>query len=93
MIYFVLIPLAALNIAEYSGIMEQIKYKLFYWIYTKNTKYVPFSIRPLDCPLCLSFWIGVLVTIKEYSQLTDLLLPFAASTVTVILDRIVKRLY
>lgn len=45
------------------GFAEEMKIKLFKFVKGKNVIYRPYSLRPLDCSLCLSFWIGVLILI------------------------------
>ena len=42
---------------------EEMKIKLFKFVKGKNVIYRPYSLRPLDCSLCLSFWVGVLILI------------------------------
>lgn len=45
------------------GFAEEMKIKLFKFIKGKNVIYRPYSLRPLDCSLCLSFWAGILILI------------------------------
>lgn len=45
------------------GFAEEMKIKLFKFVKGKNVIYKPYSLRPLDCSLCLSFWIGILILI------------------------------
>lgn len=45
------------------GFAEEMKIKLFKFVKGKNVIYRPYSLRPLDCSLCLSFWIGILILI------------------------------
>lgn len=42
---------------------EEMKIKLFKFVKGKNAIYRPYSLRPLDCSLCLSFWVGILILI------------------------------
>ena len=42
---------------------EEMKIKLFKFVKGKNVIYRPYSLRPLDCSLCLSFWVGILILI------------------------------
>lgn len=45
------------------GFAEEMKIKLYKFIKGKNVIYKPYSLRPFDCSLCLSFWVGVLILI------------------------------
>ena len=45
------------------GFAEEMKIKLFKFVKGKNVIYRPYSLRPLDCSLCLSFWVGILILI------------------------------
>lgn len=42
---------------------EEMKIKLFKFAKGKNAIYRPYSLRPFDCSLCLSFWVGLLILI------------------------------
>lgn len=42
---------------------EEMKIKLFRFVKGKKIIYRPYSLRPLDCSLCLSFWVGLLILI------------------------------
>lgn len=45
------------------GFAEEMKIKLFKFVKGKNVIYRPYSLRPVDCSLCLSFWVGILILI------------------------------
>lgn len=45
------------------GFVEEMKIKLFKFVKGKNVIYKPYSLRPFDCSLCLSFWVGILILI------------------------------
>jgi hypothetical protein len=81
-----IIVLAANFIAEKSGVMDQIKFRLYYRIYTRKTKYVPYRLKPFDCTMCLSFWLTLtyILFIHEY----NFTLPFAAATAGALISRL-----
>lgn len=60
MIYNILgVSALAILIAETSGIMNKIKYVLF------KKKPYEMRLKPFDCPLCLSFWLGLVYFSKQ----------------------------
>jgi hypothetical protein len=84
--YLIIVPLAADFIADRSGIMEQIKFMLFYRVYSKRTKYKPYRIKPFDCTMCMSFWLCLFLVIFS-GDTNNYLLPFAAACVGALLNR------
>lgn len=66
MMMYLNIFLAALILVygiDILGFVEEIKIKLFKFVKGKNTIYRPYNLRPFDCSLCLSFWVGLLILI------------------------------
>lgn len=64
-IKLLIIALAALTIVHYSGIISKLK------IWLHNRFEIPFEklrLRPLDCHICLAFWLGVVYFITEYME-------------------------
>lgn|GEM_PF-6066659 len=86
------IPLAANFIAEWSGVIDQLQYWLFYRIYTLKTPYNPGRWKPLDCPMCLSFWLGVGFVLIPHFSVDAILLPFASAAVAVLINKLNNRL-
>lgn len=86
----VLVPLACTFVAEKSGIMDKLKYWLFYRVFTKGTQYKQFRIKPFDCAMCLSFWVCLLVECIDKIEFnpTTALLPFAAAAVGSLISNI-----
>lgn len=92
LLYLLIVPLAALFIAEYSGVIQKLKYWLFYRRYTKETSYHEiYSLKPFSCPMCLSFWLAALTLFITYSSPIDLLFPFAAAGAAVIIQKLTNK--
>ncbi len=89
--YLLAIPLASLFIADYSGVIQKFKYWLFYRKYTEKTSYQEFRIKPLDCPMCLSFWIGAISLIWIYTAPISLILPWGAAGATVVIQKLINQ--
>lgn len=61
----IIIALASLTIVHYSGIVGQLKV----WLHTRFQ--IPFhqlKLKPLDCHICLSFWLSVLYFVAEVTE-------------------------
>lgn len=61
-------------------IPEVLKQKLYYIRYTKDSVYEPYSLKPLDCGLCMSFWITVAMYITLPLVLTPVVFIHACLT-------------
>ena len=96
----IIIGLIAWWIAEGCGIPQTIKW----WLKIKriwyNTNVVcnikmaqERRIKPLDCPLCMGWWIGLIYT---YSQTGSILHSFVigvlSSCVAIVISKLMKRL-
>lgn len=93
LILFLLIPLAANFITEWSGIIDTIKHWLFYCKYTKQTKYRFFRLKPFDCNLCLGAhitWI-YLVVIGGFTIFEIILLALAVGSISMMIGKFVAR--
>lgn len=42
-----------------SGFVEVIKEKIWNYLYNP-IPYTNWSLKPLDCPICLTFWVGLI---------------------------------
>lgn len=53
-----------------SGFVEVIKEKIWNYLYNP-IPYTNWSLKPLDCPICLTFWVGLiyLFIIKDITLL------------------------
>jgi len=93
LIKIIIISLASLTVVHYSGIIGELKIWLF------KTFDIPLNklrLRPLDCHICLSFWLAMLYFFTEMMengqhQLSDalslLLYSLSASTLSHFLYR------
>ena len=85
--YLLIIPLAANFIADRSGVMEKLKFWLFYRMYSRKTKYQHYRLKPFDCTMCLSFWISAFYLLTTYNS-NYILLPFAAATIGALIEKL-----
>lgn len=46
-------------IIDVSGIVDSIKHTIWKWLF-KDREYRWFSLKPFDCSLCMSFWMGLI---------------------------------
>lgn len=61
----IIIALASLTIVHYSGIVSQLKA----WLHTRFL--IPLNqlkLKPLDCHICLSFWLSALYFVAEVTE-------------------------
>lgn len=54
-----LIAVIVVFILDLSGFVEQIKRKAFKVLFPKK-QYTGFSLKPFDCSLCTTWWIGLI---------------------------------
>ena len=90
----IIIPLVANYVCDWSGLIDKIKYKLFYLRYTRITEYQHYSLRPLDCCKCFSVhlsWIYFLITDGRLS-LQTILLSLTSGAIAFIINRIINRI-
>lgn len=86
----ILIPLAANYLADFSGLMDQLKIFLFYRIYSRKTVYKYYRIKPFDCCGCSAFhlsWIYIL-SYDHFGIIQTLILSFAAGAVSTIINKV-----
>lgn len=61
-IKLIIISLAALTVVHYSGIVGKLKYFIHQQLHVPLQQ---IKLRPIDCHVCLSFWLSVLYFITE----------------------------
>ena len=61
-IKLLIIALAALTVVHYSGLVGKLKYFIHQQL---NIPLAQIRLRPIDCHVCLSFWLSVLYFITE----------------------------
>lgn len=49
-------------IVDISGFVDTIKRWVWKWLF-KDREYNDFELKPIDCSLCMSFWIGLIYLI------------------------------
>lgn len=47
-------------IIDLSGVIDNIKTAIWKWIFSGKREYQNFNLKPFDCSLCSTFWIGLL---------------------------------
>lgn len=83
--YFVMVPLAACFIANWSGVFQALKIRFYGPDWWKH------SWKPLDCEKCLSFWLSViLLTLQKEWSYASLIYPFVASAIAVLIKKYTK---
>lgn len=62
MIYtnLLMIALVLVFIIDISGVMDHIKQLIWRWVYKGQRDYRDFSLKPLDCSLCSTWWCGLI---------------------------------
>lgn len=56
-----LIDIIVCIIIDISGIIDEIKIMIWKWL--RKEPYKEYRLKPLDCSLCMSFWIGLIYII------------------------------
>lgn len=47
-------------IIDISGFIENVKYMIWKWVFNGKKEYQEFRLKPFDCSLCMSWWIGLI---------------------------------
>lgn len=58
----IIITLIIIFIVDISGVIDNIKHLIWKCLHPKIA-YKEFSIKPFDCSLCLTFWIGIVYSL------------------------------
>ena len=57
-------------VVDISGFIDTIKNLIWKWVFNGKREYREFRLKPLDCSLCMSFWIGIIwISIFEFTLL------------------------
>lgn len=88
------VPLGINFLVEWSGLIDSLKYWLFYRQYTKQTQYRFFRIKPLDCPPCASYWTSfIYLAITSHLNLFEMIIySLASAAIALIINKVVNRL-
>ena len=55
-------------VVDISGFIDTIKNLIWKWVFNGKREYREFRLKPLDCSLCMSFWIGIIwISIFEFT--------------------------
>ena len=55
-------------IIDISGFIYTIKNIIWKWVFNGKREYREFRLKPLDCSLCMTFWIGIIwISIFEFT--------------------------
>lgn len=83
MIYLnlIMLTLIIVFIIDISGVIDNIKRLIWKWVFGKNKPYQEYSLKPIDCSLCMTFWIGLifLICVGQFSILNILVVCLLAS--------------
>lgn len=76
-------------IIDFAQIVEHIKRWMFYRVYTKDTPYRYYTLKPFDCSGCLSFWVSLIYFSYIYGVCLGIPLAFITGVVTLIIRKII----
>lgn len=80
----------AVTIIDVAQIMEWLKIKLYRIRFTKNSIYVPYSIKPLDCGRCSAFW-GTIIYTYIWMVDTPLIYIFIAGCISALIATALRK--
>lgn len=83
-----LISLASLFIAEWSGVVQYLKYL----IYLATGRDFNKRLKPFDCGMCLTFWNTLAIFVYLHYEWYSLLYAFANAGVSVLICKVYNRL-
>lgn len=55
-----LITMMTVIVVDLTDFITAIKKAVWRWVFKDKRQYSDFPLKPLDCSLCLSFWLGLL---------------------------------
>lgn len=70
----------AVLIAETSGLVQWIKFRLNFD-----------RLKPLDCPMCLAWWLGLIVFVVEKHYLLAPLFAASSSILAIFISKAIKK--
>ena len=60
-------------VVDISGFIDTIKNLIWQWVFNGKKEYREFRLKPFDCSLCMSWWIGLIWIIIYGFSLKNLL--------------------
>lgn len=71
------------------GLVEKFKRWLYYLKYSKGSPYKPYSLKPIDCSMCMSFWLFVFMGLSLPLYYHEIfVLSCATSLLTILIRKI-----
>lgn len=55
-----LLSLIVCFIIDISGFMDSVKHMIWKWLFGNKREYREFPLKPFDCSLCMTFWVGLI---------------------------------
>ena len=62
-IILLLITIATVIVIDLTDFVDSVKHGIWKWVWKEKREYRDFSLKPFDCSLCASWWIGLLYLI------------------------------
>lgn len=62
-IILLLITIATVIVIDLTDFVDSVKRGIWKWVWKEKREYRDFSLKPFDCSLCASWWIGLLYLI------------------------------
>lgn len=69
-IELLLLTIIVCFVVDISGFIDTIKNIIWKWVFNGKREYREFRLKPLDCSLCMTFWIGLIwISIFDFTLL------------------------
>lgn len=79
MLELLIISIIVCFVVDISGIIDTIKYTIWKWVFNNKKEYQEFRLKPFDCSLCMTFWIGLIYIIPNFNLINLLCVCLFAS--------------
>lgn len=85
-----LTTVATVLVLDLTDFMDSIKHFIWRWVWKNKREYQEFRLKPFDCSLCLSWWIGLgYLIISGTITLPLVVLQLAMSVMTPVIKDII----
>lgn len=69
-IELLLLTIIVCFVVDISGFIDTIKKLIWRWVFNDKREYTEFRLKPLDCSLCMTFWVGLIwISIFDFTLL------------------------
>lgn len=89
-INLLLIATIVCYVVDISGVINSTKIFIWWLVFKTEKPFNNFNLKPLDCSLCMTFWVGLIYIIINDFTLLNLfyvcILSFLSSTITYFLN-------